>query len=92
MPIYYARGVSVRLGVLPLHDTITPTITLKKGDLAKRECENAEKKLLKSKLVPEERVAFPDDERDFELHWLGGKGERWSFCNLLPTTFSDYWH
>jgi hypothetical protein len=72
MPIYYARGVSVRLGVLPLHDTITPTITLKKGDLAKRECENAEKKLLKSKLVPEERVAFPDDERDFELHWLGG--------------------
>jgi hypothetical protein len=72
MPIYHARGVSVRLGVLPLYDTITPTIVLKKGDLAKRQCENAEKKLLKSELVPEERVSFPGDERNFELHWLGG--------------------
>jgi hypothetical protein len=72
MPIYHARGVSVRLGVLPLYDTITPTIVLKKGDLAKRQCENAENKLLKSELMPEERVLFPGNERHFELHWLGG--------------------
>jgi hypothetical protein len=72
MPTYHARGVEVRLGAMPLNDTITPTIILKKGDLAKKQCEDAEQKLLGNQLLPEERVSFPGDERDFGLHWLGG--------------------
>ncbi|EAT78514.2 hypothetical protein SNOG_14277 [Parastagonospora nodorum SN15] len=71
MPTYYARGVTVRLGVNPLADTITPSITLKKGDVAKKQCEKPEKELLNSHLLPEQRVDFPGDEHGFELNWLG---------------------
>jgi hypothetical protein len=72
MPIYYARGVSVRLGAMPLTDTITPNIELRKGEVARKQCEEAEKKLLGSGLLQETRVSFPGDESGFELHWLGG--------------------
>lgn len=71
MPTYYARDVTVRLGVNPLADTITPNITLKKGDVAKKQCEKPEKELLNSHLLPEHRVDFPGDEHGFELNWLG---------------------
>jgi hypothetical protein len=71
MPTYFARGVSLRLGAMPLDDTITPKVVLKKGEIAKRQCEEAERKLLGSELLPEERVAFPGDEAGFELNWLG---------------------
>jgi hypothetical protein len=72
MPTYHARGVSIRLGAMPLTETVTPTIVLRKGDLAKKQCEDAERKLLGSQLLHEERVTFPGDERGFELNWLGG--------------------
>jgi hypothetical protein len=71
MPTYYARGVTVRLGVNPLADTITPSIILKKGDVAKKQCEKPEKELLNGHLLPEQRVDFPGDEHGFELNWLG---------------------
>jgi hypothetical protein len=72
MPTYHARGVSIRLGVMPLAETTTPSIVLKKGELAKQQCEEAEKRLLQSELLREESVRFPDDDAGFELNWLGG--------------------
>jgi hypothetical protein len=72
MPTYYARGISVRLGAVPLADTVTTNIELRKGEAARRKCEEAEKKLLGSALLQETRVRFPGDENGFELHWLGG--------------------
>jgi len=62
----------VRLGAQPLVDTITPKIVLRKGEDAKTQCEDAERKLLGSELLYEERVDFPGDEVGFELNWLGG--------------------
>jgi len=71
MPTYYARGVTVCLGINRLANTITPNIILKKGDVAKKQCEKPEKELLNSHLLPEQRVDFPGDEHGFELNWLG---------------------
>ena len=71
MPIYHARGVSVHLGEMPLADTITSDIVLRKGKAAKQQCENAEKQLQESTPLTEERVTFPGDEAGFELNWLG---------------------
>lgn len=62
----------VRLGATSLANTVTPKITLKKGDLAKKQCEKPEKELLDSQLLHEERVKFPGDDRGFELNWVGG--------------------
>jgi hypothetical protein len=70
MPTYFARGVSVRLGAMPLDDTTTQKIILRKGDAARRQSEVAEKRLLKSKLLKEDRVPFPGDEAAFQLNWL----------------------
>jgi len=72
MPTYFARGVTVRLGAQPLAETVTPKIVLKKGDIAKAQCEKAEKKLLGSELLHERRVNFANDHAGFELNWLGG--------------------
>jgi hypothetical protein len=71
MPTYFARGVTVRLGAQALADTITPKIALRKGDLAKTQCEEAERKLLGSELLDEERVDFLGDEAGYGLTWLG---------------------
>lgn len=70
MPTYFARGVSVRLGAIPLGDTTTAKIILRKGDAAKQQSALAEKRLLKSKLLKEEQVPFPGDEAAFQLNWL----------------------
>ncbi|KAH8728489.1 hypothetical protein GQ44DRAFT_675891 [Phaeosphaeriaceae sp. PMI808] len=72
MPVYHACCVSVRLGAMPLADTITPHIVLKKGETAKKQCEDAEQQLLGSELLHEERVDFPGDLFGFQLNWLGG--------------------
>jgi hypothetical protein len=72
MPTYYARGVTVRLGATSLADTVTPNITLKKGDIAKKQCEKPERRLLDSQLLHEEHVQFPGDDQGFELNWVGG--------------------
>lgn len=71
MPVYHARGISARLGTFPLAETITPNIVLRKGELAKQQCEMAEKKLLGSMLLTEAPVIFPGDDAGFELNWLG---------------------
>ncbi|KAF1851389.1 uncharacterized protein K460DRAFT_273943 [Cucurbitaria berberidis CBS 394.84] len=71
MPTYYARGVSAHLGAMPLADTITHNMVLRKGTVARQQCEAAEKRLLESKHLTEERVFFPGDEAAFELNWLG---------------------
>jgi hypothetical protein len=72
MPTYHARGISVRLGAMPLAETTTSNIELRKGEIARRQCEEAEQKLLGSELLHETRVGFPGDENGFELNWLGG--------------------
>jgi hypothetical protein len=70
MPTYFARGVSVRLAAMPLEDTTTQKIILRKGDAAKQQSESAEKMLLKSKLLKEKVVPFPGDEDAFHLNWV----------------------
>ena len=61
----------MRLGSMPLAETTTSDVVLKKGEVAKRQSEAAEKKLLHSLLLDEERVLFPGDPDGYELNWLG---------------------
>ncbi|OAL01494.1 hypothetical protein IQ06DRAFT_220042 [Phaeosphaeriaceae sp. SRC1lsM3a] len=72
MPTYHARGVTTRLGVSSLADTVTPNIVLRKGDIVRKQCEQAEQQLRGSRFLGEKRVDFPVDEPNFELHWLAG--------------------
>ncbi|KAJ4309673.1 hypothetical protein N0V94_008823 [Neodidymelliopsis sp. IMI 364377] len=71
MPTYHARGITVRLGSMPLAETTTSKIVLKKGEVAKHQSEVVEKELLRSFLLDEERVLFPGDPDGYELNWLG---------------------
>ena len=71
MPTYHALNITVRLGSMPLAETTTSEVVLKKGEVAKRQSEAAEKKLLHSFLLDEERVLFPGDPEGYELNWLG---------------------
>ncbi|KAF3049558.1 hypothetical protein E8E11_004889 [Didymella keratinophila] len=71
MPVYHARSITVRLGSMPLGETTTSDVVLKKGEVAKRQSEAAEKKLLGSGYLAERRVLFPGDRDGFELNWLG---------------------
>ncbi|KAI8933798.1 hypothetical protein NX059_009505 [Plenodomus lindquistii] len=71
MPTYHARGISARLGTLPLSDAITPDVVIKKGETARQQAEVAEQCLRKSKLLNERPVPFPGDNDGFELNWLG---------------------
>ncbi|KAJ8111206.1 hypothetical protein OPT61_g6151 [Boeremia exigua] len=71
MPTYHACNITVRLGSVPLAETTTSDVVLRKGDVAKRQCETAEKKLLHSSCLKERRVLFPGDPDGFELNWLG---------------------
>ena len=71
MPTYHARSITVRLGSLPLAETTTSDVVLKKGEVAKRQTEAAEKKLLRSFLLDEKRILFPGDPDGYELNWLG---------------------
>lgn len=71
MPVYHARSITVRLGLMPLAETTTSDVVLKKGEVAKRQSEAAEKKLLRSGYLNEKRVLFPGDRDGFELNWLG---------------------
>ncbi|KAF3032023.1 hypothetical protein E8E12_000807 [Didymella heteroderae] len=56
---------------MPLAETTTSHVVLKKGEVAKRQSEAAEKKLLCSGYLDEKRVPFPGDRDGFELNWLG---------------------
>ncbi|KAJ4988128.1 hypothetical protein SVAN01_06380 [Stagonosporopsis vannaccii] len=71
MPTYHARDITVRMGSVPLAETITSNIVVKKGELAKQQSEHAEKKLLHSPYLQEKRVMFSDATDFFELNWLG---------------------
>ncbi len=71
MPTYHARGISVHLGTSPLSETITAHVALRKGEAARQNVEDAEKHLMQSTLLAEERVNFPGDAHAFELNWLG---------------------
>lgn len=71
MPAYHARSITVRLGSTSLAETITQDIVLRKGEVAKRQSEAAEKKLLSTMYLSEKRVLFPGDRDGFELNWLG---------------------
>jgi hypothetical protein len=70
MPKYHARGISVHLGTMPLDKTITPHVVLRKGEVAKRQCEEADKQLRSSRKLDEHNVPLPGDATGFELHWL----------------------
>ncbi|KAF2627642.1 hypothetical protein BU25DRAFT_448545 [Macroventuria anomochaeta] len=56
---------------MPLAETTTSDVVLKKGEVAKRQSEAAEKRLLHSFLLDEEHVLFPGDPDGYELNWLG---------------------
>lgn len=71
MPTYHARSITVRLASMPLAETTTSEVVLKKGEVAKRQSEAAEEKLMHSFLLDEERVLFPGDPDGYELNWLG---------------------
>jgi hypothetical protein len=70
MPTYHARGISVRLGTMPLDKTTTRHVVLRKGEVAKQQCEDAEKQLRGSRKLDEQRVPLPGDATGFGLHWL----------------------
>jgi hypothetical protein len=71
MPTYYARGVEAHLGTLPLDESTTPSIQLKKGETARKQSDEAETKLLRSGLLKETPVYLPSADGSFELKWLG---------------------
>ncbi|EUC46678.1 hypothetical protein COCMIDRAFT_92092 [Bipolaris oryzae ATCC 44560] len=71
MPTYLARGVSARLGTLPLAGTISEQIILRKGEAAKQQSEAAEKQLQNSRLLKEVSIPFQGDEQQYRLNWLG---------------------
>ncbi|KAJ4337324.1 hypothetical protein N0V95_008373 [Ascochyta clinopodiicola] len=71
MPTYHARSITVRLGSMPLAETTTDKIVLRKGEVAKQQTEAAEKKLSRAFLLDEKRVSFPGDRDGYELNWLG---------------------
>lgn len=71
MPTYYARSISASLGTARLEGTITRDIVLRKGPMAKQQCNAAEKKLTESEPLLEELVRFPGDEVGLALNWLG---------------------
>ncbi|KAH6643018.1 hypothetical protein C7974DRAFT_303359 [Boeremia exigua] len=71
MPTYHACNITVCLGSVPLAETTTSDVVLRKGEVAKRQSETAEKKLLHSSYLREKRVLFPGDPDGFELNWLG---------------------
>ncbi|KAF2032963.1 hypothetical protein EK21DRAFT_59689 [Setomelanomma holmii] len=74
MPTYFAPNISVWLSSMSLADATTPRIVLKKGEIAKKQCEEAEQKLLRSARLREERVLSDSDATglDFiQLEWLG---------------------
>ncbi|KAL6705924.1 hypothetical protein ACN47E_006203 [Coniothyrium glycines] len=71
MVLYAARGISARLATMPLADTITNDLFLRKGEQAKANCEAVQRTLLDSQLLQEEAVVFPGDQQGFRLHWLG---------------------
>lgn len=70
MPTYLARGVSARLGAMPLADTVSPSIILRKGEAAKQQSDTAESQLRGSKMLKEVPVPFPGDEEQYRLNWL----------------------
>ncbi|EMD86926.1 hypothetical protein COCHEDRAFT_1114239 [Bipolaris maydis C5] len=71
MPTFLARGVSARLGTMPLAGTISERIVLRKGEEAKKQSDAAEKQLQNSRLLKEVSVPFPGDEERYRLNWLG---------------------
>lgn len=71
MPTYLARGVSARLGTMPLTDTISSKIIPRKSELAKQQAETAERLLQSSKLLKEVPVPLPGDGTQHPLNWLG---------------------
>jgi hypothetical protein len=71
MPSYLARGVSVRLGVMPLSDAVSQDIVLRRGEAAKQQSEAAERQLRGSRVLKEVSVSFPGDEEQHHLNWLG---------------------
>lgn len=70
MPTYHARGISVRLGSIPLEETTTRNVVLRKGETAKGQSEAAEKKLLRSSFLTEKRANLAGDSEGFELNWV----------------------
>ncbi|CAE7219169.1 hypothetical protein PTTW11_11138 [Pyrenophora teres f. teres] len=71
MPTYFARGITARLGAMPLEDTITTNIVRKKGETARQQADTSKAKLLESKLLAEKLVPFPGDENKLHVNWLG---------------------
>jgi hypothetical protein len=60
----------MRLATVPLKQTLTPNVVLKKGEEAAKRCEKAEAELRKSEFLGEERVTFPGDTEGFAMTWL----------------------
>jgi hypothetical protein len=56
MPTYTPLGIGVRLGSVPLEETISSNVVLKKGQVAREQSEAAQEKLLSSPYLPEIRA------------------------------------
>jgi hypothetical protein len=56
MPTYTPLGITVRLGSVPLEETVSSNVVLKKGEVARQQTEAAQEKLLSSPYLPEIRA------------------------------------
>jgi hypothetical protein len=56
MPTYTPLGNTVRLGSVPLEETVSSNVVLKKGEVARQQTEAAQEKLLSSPYLPEIRA------------------------------------
>jgi hypothetical protein len=72
MPALYSAGICMSLATLPLAETITPSIAIKKGHQASRQVTKAEESLTHGYFLEEQRVQFPGDEENFSMNWLNG--------------------
>ncbi|KAF2796127.1 hypothetical protein K505DRAFT_359587 [Melanomma pulvis-pyrius CBS 109.77] len=70
MPTYLATNIRMRLSATSLPDTTTRSIERNKGEAAARKTEAAQTKLKESDFLPEERLQFPGDVKNFGLNFL----------------------
>lgn len=72
MPSYHPLGITVRLGSVPLEETITSNVVTWKCEVAKQQSEAAHQKLLSSAYLSERRAPLQDGGDDHALNRLAG--------------------
>ena len=72
MPSYHPLGITVRLGSVPLEETITSKVVTWRCEAAKQQSEAAHQKLLSSAYLPERCAPLQDGGDDHALNRLAG--------------------